>query len=60
MNAKEMVDRATTFDCPPRLPINYHNGDFAYPDTANASRNPISTQPESVLTGRTLEEIAQQ
>lgn len=26
----------------------------------DARRNPVSTQPESVLTGRTLEEIAQQ
>jgi len=29
-------------------------------DEADARRNPVSTQPESVLTGRTLEEIAQQ
>ena len=29
-------------------------------EEADARRNPVSTQPESVLTGRTLEEIAQQ
>jgi len=29
-------------------------------DEADARRNPVSTQPQSVLTGRTLEEIAQQ
>jgi len=29
-------------------------------DEADARRNPVSTQPDSVLTGRTLEEIAQQ
>jgi len=29
-------------------------------EEADARRNPVSTQPESVLTGRTIEEIAQQ
>jgi hypothetical protein len=29
-------------------------------DGADARRNPVSTQPESVLTGRTIEQVAQE
>ncbi|MGH7563360.1 MAG: DNA polymerase ligase N-terminal domain-containing protein, partial [Gemmatimonadota bacterium] len=29
-------------------------------DEADARRNPVSTEPESVLTGRTVEEVAEE
>lgn len=29
-------------------------------DEADARRNPVSTEPESVLTGRSIEEIAEE
>ncbi len=37
MDPKKIVNRAITFDHPPRVPINYHNRDFEYSDTVAAT-----------------------